>query len=237
MTKRGPILVTKPYITFAFWKIELYLNYSYFRENKALPALHIFSTMALFLKREHQLRFLVITDFHTSSKVRNFFDFPHYVRYFTMRGISPSCEIFEKLITHSWFTIEFHNVLNKYKVNSPCILNFMIMKWIMNSIHIVSQILHTLHAQHAHASNGWKSFQACFSTNSKLLMHTKKALCYNIIHSKNMPCNYVEHLFFHISPITQNDVNKDSNWRFMIKNDCSKKCTFHVSKMQLLHFD
>ena len=45
VTKRGPMLVTKPYnITFVFGKIELCQNSSYFRENKALPTLHISGT-------------------------------------------------------------------------------------------------------------------------------------------------------------------------------------------------
>ena len=70
---------------------------------------------------------------HTFIRVPIWF----YVRYFTiMWGISPSCEVinhYARYFKTKWLNIEFHNVLNKYKVISPCILNFTMKEWIMNS--------------------------------------------------------------------------------------------------------
>ena len=65
-------------------------------------------------------------------------------------------------------------------------------------------------------------------------MRTKKVLCHNIIHSKNMPCNYVEHLFFFIfrllPKMTSTKIQIDVSWLRVIaaRNALfmSAKCSF-----------
>ena len=102
-----------------------------------------------FLKREHQLRFLVITNSdkwemfhkHTFSSL--------FVKYFTMQKSCDYTMYWNSTKISPWFWFD-----TKWSVHLICCMysNFeSILKYVLLDIY-----LHTFRVLHAHASNGWK---------------------------------------------------------------------------------
>ena len=71
-------------------------------------------------------------------------------------------------MSETWFQA-FHRFSREFKnidSISPSLAQYFTMYWIGRYSYC------SKHTFHAHASNGWKSFQACFLPNSMLLWHT-----------------------------------------------------------------